>query len=126
MSVVRRRNGGSLKSSVRRYRDGRIEDMTVARSAVMAPPPPRPPEPTLIEMGANFAVALAGWIAAGAPVVTEAQYQARLAVCRGCEFWSESARLGMGKCRHKKCGCTRLKLWLSTQGCPLNKWSASK
>jgi len=84
---------------------------------------PRPQEPTAAELAANFSSALARWSAAGFPVVSRETYEARAAVCEPCEFWDGAARLGLGKCRHKKCGCTKMKRWLATEKCPLGKWS---
>ena len=83
------------------------------------PPPPRiePLEPTLAEMAGNFTVAVSGWIAAGAPVVSEAVYQARSAACGACELWDPDARFGLGKCKAPGCGCTKLKRWLATARC---------
>jgi hypothetical protein len=48
--------------------------------------------------------------------------EARLAVCRACELWRESANLGLGECRHPQCGCTRFKHGLATERCPLKLW----
>jgi hypothetical protein len=84
---------------------------------------PRPQEPTATELAANFSSALARWSAAGFPVVSREIYDDRAAICAPCEFWDGAARLGLGKCRHKKCGCTKMKRWLATEKCPLGKWS---
>lgn len=85
-------------------------------------PPPELPEPTIAELASNFAMATARWAAAGFVVVNPADYAARSAVCQACEFWDDSARLGLGKCRHTQCGCTRFKRWLATEKCPMGKW----
>ena len=84
---------------------------------------PRPQEPTAAELAANFSSALARWSAAGFPVVSREIYDDRAAICAPCEFWDGAARLGLGKCTHKKCGCTKMKRWLATEKCPLGKWS---
>lgn len=52
-------------------------------------------------------------------------FKARHNVCLKCEYWSEGARLGLSKCRHAGCGCTRIKLHLKTEKCPLGKWEES-
>ena len=83
---------------------------------------PRPQEPTAAELAANFSSALARWSAAGFPVTSRLTYEARATVCEPCEFWDATARLGLGKCLHKKCGCTKMKRWLATEKCPVGKW----
>ena len=83
---------------------------------------PSLPEPTLTDLASNFATATARWASGGFPVVGEAAYASRSAVCEGCEFWDGAARLGLGKCKHAKCGCTRFKRWLATEKCPMGKW----
>lgn len=80
-------------------------------------------EPGLTELAGNFGRAVAKWASAGFPVVEEGDYQARLAACQACSHWDGAARLGLGKCRAPKCGCTRLKLWLRTEKCPMGKWT---
>jgi hypothetical protein len=77
-------------------------------------------EPTIPEMAANFASAIAHWTKAGFPVVPKTEFDRRLAICDACEFWDPVARLGYGKCH--VCGCTTLKHWLGTSKCPLGKW----
>lgn len=46
----------------------------------------------------------------------------RLAICRACEFWNEAGNIGLGECRHSRCGCTRFKHGLATETCPAGKW----
>jgi hypothetical protein len=74
-------------------------------------------EPTMAELAVNFGGAVAHWLAAGLPVVSEAAYQARAAACGSCELWDGRARLGFGKCRAAGCGCTKLKWLLATERC---------
>jgi hypothetical protein len=83
---------------------------------------PKLPEPTVAEMATNFAGAMKGWINSGFAVVEREIYEGRHAICLGCEYWDAAARGGLGKCR--KCGCSRVKLWLESSKCPLNppKW----
>jgi len=83
---------------------------------------PAPPEPTLVDLATNFATATARWAAEGFPVVDQAVYAARAAACDACEYWDGAARLGLGKCKHAKCGCTRFKRWLATERCPIARW----
>lgn len=79
-------------------------------------------EPSLLELARNFTAALTKWVKAGAPVVSEEVYRERYAICEACEYWKPEARLGLGKCGARGCGCTKLKLWLSTEHCPIGKW----
>jgi hypothetical protein len=80
-------------------------------------------EPSAVELAENFSLAVSRWVTTGFPVVSKKEYDSRLAVCSSCEFWDAQARLGLGKCKHKKCGCTRFKLWLATEQCPIGKWA---
>lgn len=93
-----------------------------ARYEAANKPQPTIAEPTPSQMAANFLTATSAWASAGFPVVTQAQYQARLAVCGQCVFWNPSARLGLGKCTQPHCGCTKFKLWMATEKCPIDKW----
>jgi len=98
----------------------------------LPPPAPAPvvvpwhhaSEPDAMEMAGNFTRAVARWVKAGAPVVSEADYQARSAICAPCEYWDGSARMGLGKCKAPGCGCTSLKRWLATEVCTQGKWPA--
>lgn len=80
-----------------------------------------PQEPSLAQMAANFAGSMVGWIKAGFPVVSEAQFRARQTACNGCAEWDAQARFGMGKCR--ACGCTKWKPWLATATCKRGRWT---
>ena len=84
--------------------------------------------PSLPQM-AQHALAAAGRVvqavAAGKPVLVSAEVNAeRAKVCAGCPLWDAQARGGLGKCNHRKCGCTALKAGLATERCPLHKWPA--
>lgn len=84
-------------------------------------------EPTPAELAVNFTGAMARWIQAGVPVVTQAVYYAREAACEPCELWDAAARFGLGKCMAPGCGCTKFKRWLATEQCKHpqgSKWSA--
>jgi hypothetical protein len=74
-------------------------------------------EPTPAEMAVSVTQAAGRWIAAGFPVVAQAEYDARSAACEPCPFWDGAARLGFGKCKAPGCGCTKLKRWLATEEC---------
>lgn len=81
---------------------------------------------TYKDMANNLTNALVEWQKAGRPVVTSEQWNKRLTICRGCEFWSEIMKTKIAKC--KKCGCSSGKLLLATSRCPLNppKWTQEK
>lgn len=79
-------------------------------------------EPTMSELAGNFTKSVARWVHAGFPVVPNEVYATRTTLCESCEFWDGVARMGLGKCTHKNCGCTKMKRWLSTEKCPLGKW----
>ena len=81
-----------------------------------------PKPPTIKQMSKNFAKATAKWIKSGFETVTKSEFDQRLEICRSCTFWDEKARLGMGKCNHEGCGCSKGKLWLKTEKCPIQKW----
>ena len=82
----------------------------------------QPKPPTIKQMSKNFAKATAKWIKSGFETVTKSEFDERLEICRSCTFWDEKARLGMGKCNHEGCGCSKGKLWLKTEKCPIQKW----
>lgn len=79
---------------------------------------------TFLDLTNNLTKALVEWQRAGRPVVTSEQWNKRLTICRGCEYWSEIKTTKIAKC--KKCGCSSGKLLLSTSKCPLNppKWNS--
>lgn len=51
---------------------------------------------------------------------TKQDHDARLAICKPCEFWDDAGYMGLGKCR--KCGCSGAKLWVASSKCPIGKW----
>ena len=84
-------------------------------------------EPDALEMAVNFTNAMARWIEAGVPVVSQDVYEARSAACGACELWDGSVRLGLGRCKAPGCGCTKFKRWLATEVCKHpkgSKWPA--
>ena len=80
------------------------------------------PEPSKHDLISNFSVAVSKWIAAGFPILKENDFKERFKICSNCEFWNSSARFNLGKCNHNKCGCTKFKLWMETESCPIGKW----
>lgn len=89
-------------------------------------PAPPPADPTPVDLATH--AAFAAWRAASAAArgdslfVTPETLAARTAACSACDLWDPRARFGLGKCRHAKCGCTKLKRWLTTESCPLTLW----
>ena len=52
--------------------------------------------------------------------LNENLYRERKDICDRCEWWDAGGYGGVGKCR--KCGCSRFKLYLATERCPIDKW----
>ena len=82
-------------------------------------------EMTLPEKAAAFAGSMKNWALSGFKVLAHEEYQRRLDICRGtgesprCEYW-RGERNRFVAC--KKCGCSRLKLFLAGVVCPIGKW----
>jgi hypothetical protein len=72
-----------------------------------------------LRMAQHFAESMKTWAKQGFNVSQEA-YKKRIDICKGCEFWDDSAMAGYGKCL--KCGCGRGKHWLPHEKCPIGKW----
>jgi hypothetical protein len=70
-------------------------------------------------MAQRFTESMKTWAKQGFNVSKEA-YEKRIAICKTCEFWDDSALAGYGKCL--KCGCGRGKHWLPHEKCPIDKW----
>lgn len=97
----------------------------VARTKV--PNPNKPVQeiqtgPTVLQMAANVAKAASDWVSGGMEMANDETQTKRKNICAGCELWDANARLGLGKCTHEKCGCTKMKVWLATSVCPLGRW----
>lgn len=80
------------------------------------------PEPKISDLLFNFSNAITKWSSAGFPISNENEFMDRYKICSNCEFWDASARFNLGKCKHKKCGCTKFKIWMKTEKCPMGKW----
>lgn len=81
-----------------------------------------PPSPAAMVW--NFGRAMAGAVRSGFKKAPDSVIESRLTVCRGCGYWQEDVRFGFGKCNHPQCGCTRAKLWVSSEKCPQGFWPA--
>lgn len=79
-------------------------------------------QPSVFELSSNFIGAISGWVSSGFKIVKEDLYKERLKKCLACEFFDIQAYKGLGKCN--KCGCSKMKLFLPKQSCPINKWDA--
>jgi len=77
------------------------------------PPPITEQFKTLVDAAVQYAQS-------GFKNCTEEQYQERLAICKGCEFYEMAGFGGIGRCL--KCGCSGAKLKLGISSCPVNKW----
>lgn len=77
-----------------------------------------PPSQDMLELLKTGGFAVAKWVLSGFKLVTREQQDTRLAVCEQCEF------LFKEQVRCTKCGCfVKIKAWMATEDCPLNKWS---
>lgn len=81
-----------------------------------------PPEPRLTDSAENLALAIGRWVKGGFPVASAETIKKRKATCQACPYWDGAARMGLGKCKHSKCGCTKFKWWLETETCPDGRW----
>lgn len=79
-------------------------------------------EPSITELSTNFAGAMLRWTKAGFKTSNLPTYKIRYAACLCCDYWDGSARMGLGKCNAPGCGCTKIKLWLASEKCPIGKW----
>jgi hypothetical protein len=77
--------------------------------------------PSVIELVGSLSKSALGWVQSGFSIPDPETFNARLEICKGCEFWDESGFVNTGRC--KKCGCsTQAKLRMSTEKCPIGKW----
>ncbi len=129
MGVARLRSG-KLKSVVTRHADSGLvlSEFVVHQPAAAQSGPAQPvellPEPTFLEEIGHGGTAFVKWIAAGRPIAPPEIRAMRYENCLVCEYWSNRARFGLGKCKHPACGCTKLKLRWATERCPIGKWEA--
>lgn len=76
--------------------------------------------PGLTTRAKNLAGAMARWVMAGFPRVTDAVFAARLEQCANCEHLVNESH-----CKHPQCGCpVSRKASLATEACPIGRWSA--
>jgi len=77
-----------------------------------------------MQMGVSFCRGMLLWARDGFRLATSPVYKERASICAQCHLWQSKARLGLGKCGHTACGCTKAKLKVASQACPLGKWAA--
>jgi hypothetical protein len=82
-----------------------------------------PPLPSIMTQAKNFKNAMVDWAKGGFGTVSQNTFKGRIDICKQCEFW-QSFGDTVGRCR--KCGCSSVKMALSTSRCPLNppKWGS--
>jgi len=80
--------------------------------------------PSWTDMIRSAAEEMTKWTAAGFPLCSPSQLQARAEVCTSCTHWDSAMWGGAGGC--KICRCTKLKLYMATTTCPDKppKWRA--
>ncbi len=80
-----------------------------------------PSEPGILRKASNLARAIVRHSANGFRRTSDAEYQERLAICSGCEFFG--GKPDKPSCR--RCGCRLLhKLRWAGESCPLGLWTA--
>jgi hypothetical protein len=73
--------------------------------------------PSLLRKAANFGKAIVTHAVAGLPQVDDTTYEARLAICRACMFFTPEPMTCL------KCGCDlNIKIRWADQHCPIGKW----
>ncbi len=80
--------------------------------------------PSAVKIG-NLRRALRRWQQSGFKLTPSSERKTRSSICAACPHWDDAGNLGLGECRAPGCGCTRAKVWLATERCPLGKWAKS-
>tara|TARA_R110002126_G_scaffold222874_1_gene367936 strand:+ start:209 stop:619 length:411 start_codon:yes stop_codon:yes gene_type:complete len=80
------------------------------------------PEPRMTEKISTFGKAMGRWMDSGFEIADGKEVSRRKEICTMCPKWDKGARLGLGKCTHNACGCTKLKWWLKGEKCPADLW----
>ena len=91
-----------------------------------ADPGQRPPTgPGVAKRAANYAGALARWIAGGRPVRAPGDVEKLRLICAGCRWYNGERKT----CTHARCGCAvggagalGDKLRWATEHCPVGEW----
>jgi hypothetical protein len=77
--------------------------------------------PSLFQKAKNLGGAIKRFASDGFKVASDAEYDKRVEICKGCEFWNAAGYNNTGQCL--KCGCaTKYKLKMAAEKCPIDKW----
>lgn len=96
-------------------------DLAARLAAAQRRSPAAVPEPAIAALEASYGPATAP-LNAGGVVVAESGFLARLAQCRACKMWNETARDGRGLCDSVRSRCSHPLLWLAAKQCPEGLW----
>ena len=85
--------------------------------------------PSKMEMATHFAGAMFRWLKSGFKITSWETFDARMTQCRGdaaagiprCPYFHTSSG-GWNFVHCEKCGCSKLKLFVSSERCPIGKW----
>lgn len=107
----------------------RICEATPSACYEVADAPVEPSGSSWTKKALQFGQAMFSWAAAGFPVTTWDQFKARLQQCEGdaelgiprCPQYHVS-KGGIGLTHCGACGCTKLKLFVFSERCPIGKW----
>ena len=113
--------GKLLAFKVVRFTPERVKAETQVATLSMAPSEAE--NASLLTKAGRLRRELATWAKGGLKLVSRGVRLARLATCEACELYDPAGNAGMGECKAKGCGCTRLKAALATSKCPLKKWA---
>lgn len=70
----------------------------------------------------NLKRAMKKWVASGCQLAPSKVRKIRSSICSMCPYWNGDGNIGLGECKAPGCGCTRAKVWLATESCPIGKW----
>lgn len=99
-----------------------VHDKSLAPRALPAQPAATVPSPGVLTKGRRLMMAFRRWNREGRKLSTRDVRRQRKTICDACPYWNAKGNLGLGECRAPGCGCTRAKVWLASETCPLKKW----
>lgn len=77
-------------------------------------------EPSLLTRAQSLAKAVTRWAGSGFKTRTVEEAEAALNICRECNFYDGES--GLLKIVCKKCKCSRKKVYMKSESCPIGKW----
>jgi hypothetical protein len=89
------------------------------------PVPEKPVElqkPNWLIRGWNFTTAMAKWTAAGMKMRSQAEIDARLAICQACPYLDRQSTCTVCGCACVETNQVLNKLAIATEKCPMGKW----